>query len=64
MKNFIIVACTIVLLLCGWNIAVYRFGFFIDFHPDEPVTTFMTTDNDTIYMEKKKEKMFLLKYEV
>lgn len=52
MKKFIIAATIVVLLLFAWNIAYYNFGVYIDFHPNEPVTTFMTTDADTIYMEK------------
>lgn len=39
-----------VLLFFGWNVAYYRLGIYIDLDPDAPVTTFMTTDEDTIYM--------------
>ena len=38
------------LLFFGWNFAYYRLGIYIDLDPDAPVTTFMTTDEDTIYM--------------
>lgn len=41
-----------VLLIFTWNIAYYELGIYIDWNPDEPVTTFMTTDTDTIYMER------------
>lgn len=51
MKKFIIIACVVVLLLFAWNTAYYRLGIYIDFHPNAPVTAFMTTDSDTIYME-------------
>ena len=57
MKKFIIAAGIIVLLLIGGNIAYYRIGIYIDFHPDEPVTAFMTTDSDTIYMEQNGQIM-------
>ena len=52
MKKFIIAACIVVALAFAWNEAYYRLGIYVDLHPDTPVTTFMTTDADTIYMEK------------
>lgn len=52
MKKFIIAACIVVLLLYALNTAYYRLGIYIDTNPDAPVTTFMTTDEDTIYMTK------------
>ena len=55
MKKFIIIACVVVLLLFAWNTAYYRLGIYIDFHPNAPVTAFMTTDSDTIYMERDGE---------
>ncbi len=57
MKKFIIGACAVVLLLITWNIAYYQLGIYIDLNPDAPVTTFMTTDSDTIYMEREGEKV-------
>lgn len=57
MKKFIIAACIVVLLIYAWNTAYYQLGIYIDFHPDQPVTTFMTTDEDTIYMIKDGEKV-------
>ena len=51
-KKFIIGACAAVLLLFLFNYAYYHLGIYIDLHPDAPVTTFMKTDEDTIYMEK------------
>lgn len=39
-------------LFFAWNAAYYQFGFYIDLHPDAPVTTFMSTDEDTIYMHR------------
>jgi hypothetical protein len=52
MKKFIIGALAAVLLYFLVNTAYYRFGIYIDLHPDQPVETFMTTDEDTIYMER------------
>lgn len=52
MKKFILTVAVIVLLYMAWDVSYYRLGLFIDFHPDEPVTTVMTTDEDTIYMDK------------
>jgi hypothetical protein len=42
----------VVVLLFAWNEAYYRFGVYVDLDPDQPVTTFMTTDEDTIYMQR------------
>ncbi len=50
MKKFILGVLAVVLLLFLGNTAYYRFGVYIDLHPDQPVETFMTTDQDTIYM--------------
>ena len=52
MKKFILIACVVVLLAFLCNTAYYEFGVYIDWNPDAPVTTFMTTDEDTIYMER------------
>ncbi len=52
MKKFIIVVCILVLLFVAWNVAYYRLGIYVDLDPDAPVTTFMNTDADTIYMER------------
>ncbi|MCD8025786.1 MAG: hypothetical protein LUF33_02345 [Clostridiales bacterium] len=50
MKKFIIAVVCIVLAVLLYDAAYYRFGFYIDFNPDEEITTFMTTDEDTVYM--------------
>ncbi len=52
LKKFIIAACTAVLLIFACYMAYYNLGIYIDFNPNKPVTSFMTTDEDTIYMEK------------
>ena len=55
MKKFIIAVFVLVLLAFVWNAAYYQLGIYIDLDPDAPVTAFMTTDSDTIYMEKDGE---------
>ncbi|NLA86345.1 MAG: hypothetical protein GX847_03490 [Clostridiales bacterium] len=52
MKKFIIAVSIIVLLVLALNTAYYRFGLYIDVRPDAPVTTFMTADENTIYLKK------------
>ena len=52
MKKFIIAACAVALVLFGGYYAYYHMGLYIDVDPDAPVTTFMKTDEDTIYMER------------
>lgn len=51
-KKFIILACAAAVLLFAGYFAYYHLGFYVDFRPGAPVTTFMTTDEDTIYMER------------
>ena len=51
MKKFILAACAVALLLFAGYYAYYHMGIYIDLNPDAPVTTFMKTDEDTIYME-------------
>ena len=55
MKKFIIAAACIVVLYFLWDIAYYRLGIYIDLQPSKPVTTFMTTDETTIYMKQDEE---------
>lgn len=55
MKKFIIVVCIVIAGLFLWNTAYYQLGIYIDLHPNAPVTTFMKTDETTIYMEKDGE---------
>ena len=52
MKKFILAACAVALLLFAGYYAYYHMGIYIDLNPDAPVTTFMKTDEDTIYMER------------
>lgn len=51
MKKFLITALALLFVLLAADYAYYRLGFYIDLHPNQPVTTFMTTDEDTIYMD-------------
>lgn len=55
MKKFIIGALITVVILFACNYAYYYLGIYIDLHPDVPVRTFMTTDEDTVYMERDGE---------
>ena len=52
MKKFVI--CVSALVVIGFSLwfAYFALGFYIDLRPDAPVSTFMTTDEDTIYMER------------
>ena len=52
MKKFIAAACVVVVLFFMGYYAYYHMGIYIDLDPDAPVTTFMKTDEDTIYMER------------
>lgn len=51
MKKFIIAVAAVVAVCLLWDIVYYRMGLYLDWHPDAAVTTFMTTDADTIYMD-------------
>ena len=55
MKKFILGACIVVVLLTMVYFAYYHWGIYIDWNPEAPVTTFMTTDEDTIYMKRDGE---------
>lgn len=52
MKKFIIAACAAVLALFIWNAAYYHLGIYVDLEPEKKATTFMKTDETTIYMEQ------------
>lgn len=52
MKKFILAACALVVLLFAAYYAYYHQGIYFFSNSDEPVTTFMKTDEDTIYMER------------
>ena len=52
MKKFIIALSALILLYLAYDTARYRLGWYIDLKPDEPVTAFMTTDTQSIYMDR------------
>ena len=56
MKKFIITAAVILCLYFAWDVACYRLGFYIDLHPQEPVTTFTTADEEQIYLDQGEGK--------
>ena len=56
MKKFILAVAALLLLYLAWDIAYYRLGFYVDFHPQEPVTTFVTADEERIYLDQGEGK--------
>lgn len=57
MKKFIICISMLVLLsIVGWY-AYFVMGIYINFNPNTQPTSFMTTDEDTVYIEKDGEKV-------
>lgn len=55
MKKFIIAMSALVVAAFAGLYAYYGLGLYVDLHPNTPVTTFMKTDEDTIYMERDGE---------
>ena len=49
MKKFILVIAVLVMLYIGWDYAYYRLGWYIDFHPNQEVSSFMRVEGDQIY---------------
>lgn len=54
MKKYIITVSVIIALLAAFDLVYYRLGWFIDFSPSEPVTTFTKTDENEIYLNTGK----------
>ena len=52
MKKFILAVSIAVVILFAGYYAYYHMGVYVNVHSDTPVTTFMKTDEDTIYMER------------
>lgn len=52
MKKFILAVSIAVVILFAGYYAYYHMGVYVNVHSDAPVTTFMKTDEDTIYMER------------
>ena len=55
MKKFILLVSAAALVVLAVYYAQYYLGIYIDWNPNAPVTTFMTADEDTIYMEREGE---------
>ncbi len=51
MKKFIITVSIIICLILLADTCYYRLGIYMDFEPKKPVTTFITTRDDYIYMD-------------
>ena len=52
MKKFIIIVCAIVVLVLLADYLYYHQGVYIDFFSNAPVTTFVRTENDKIFLDK------------
>ena len=52
MKKFILAVSIAVVILFAGYYAYYHMGVYVNVHSDTPVTTFMKTNEDTIYMER------------
>ena len=48
MKKFIIAAAAVILAIFIWHTAYYRFGIYIDLHPNDPVESQMTVEGKDI----------------
>lgn len=56
MKKFIIAAAVLIVAAFIWHTAYYRFGLYIDLHPDAPAEAFMTVEGKEIYLLKDGER--------
>lgn len=52
MKKFILSMCALVVLIFAGYYAYYHLGIYFSSGSDDPVSTFMKTDEDTIYMKR------------
>ena len=52
MKKFIIAVSIIVFTALSFDAMYYRLGWFIDLHPNEPVTTFVKTEGTKIMLDR------------
>ena len=52
MKKFIIVFSALIVLYFAYDTVRYRLGWYIDLHPQQEVTAFMSTDEQNIYMDR------------
>ena len=51
MKKFIAIMLAIAVAFFILDSAYYRLGWYIDLHPQQPVTTFVKTEGDWIYLD-------------
>lgn len=52
MKKFVIAIAVLVALYICWDYAYYRLGWYVDLHPDQPVSAFMEVEGEKIYMTR------------
>lgn len=52
MKKFIIVLSALILTYLAYDAARYYLGWYIDLRPNEPVSTFMSTDEQSLYLDR------------
>ena len=52
MKKFIAIVSMLVILAIAADTAYYSMGFYVDFHPENVVTTFVRADADVIYLNR------------
>ncbi len=50
MKKFVIIVVMLVALYLGWDFCYYQLGWYVDLHPEQEITTFVTTDETNIYI--------------
>lgn len=53
MKKFLIIISSIIFLFLLFDFTYYHLGWYIDFSPSQPVTTFVHTQGDKIYLDSK-----------
>ena len=52
MKRFLIVLTALILGYLAYDTARYYLGWYIDLQPDAPVSAFMSTDAQHLYMDR------------
>ena len=52
MKKFIIVLSALILTYLAYDAARYYLGWYIDLRPNKPVSTFMSTDEQSLYLDR------------
>lgn len=54
MKRFLIVLTALILGYLAYDTARYYLGWYIDLQPDAPVSAFMSTDAQHLYMDSRR----------